>query len=113
MPPRWRIGAMPRPALLPATSSAALAPSTRGPELVNRKQETENEKWIFPFILRSRFSVPGSPVRRAWQRGHRATIIDAMSLLKSFSDELAAVVEKIGPSVVHVRAVTGKRSGLA
>jgi S1-C subfamily serine protease len=36
-----------------------------------------------------------------------------MSLLKSFSDELAAVVEKIGPSVVHVRAVTGKRSGLA
>jgi S1-C subfamily serine protease len=45
--------------------------------------------------------------------GHPATIIEGMSLLKSFSDELAAVVEKVGPSVVHVRAVNGKRNGLA
>ncbi len=28
-----------------------------------------------------------------------------MSLLKSFSDELAAVVDRIGPSVIHVRAL--------
>ncbi len=36
-----------------------------------------------------------------------------MSLLKSFSSELAAVVEKAGPGVIHVRALRETRSGLA
>src|SRR5688572_29270869 len=30
-----------------------------------------------------------------------------MSLLKAFSDEIAAVVERTGPSVIHVRALRG------
>jgi S1-C subfamily serine protease len=38
-----------------------------------------------------------------------------MSFLKSFSDEVAAVVEKVGPAVLHVRALREgrSRSGLA
>jgi S1-C subfamily serine protease len=36
-----------------------------------------------------------------------------MSLLKSFSDELSAVVEKAGPGVIHVHALRDTRSGIA
>ncbi|MHC5009444.1 MAG: S1C family serine protease [Planctomycetota bacterium] len=36
-----------------------------------------------------------------------------MSLLESFSDELAAVVERIGPSVVHIRALRERRPATA
>ncbi|HVY60564.1 MAG TPA: trypsin-like peptidase domain-containing protein [Planctomycetota bacterium] len=34
-----------------------------------------------------------------------------MSILKSFSDEVAAVVDKVGPAVLHVRALREGRSG--
>src|SRR5688572_25918898 len=43
-----------------------------GTELVNRKQETENCEWILP--IRSRFPVPGSPVRHAPPRGRLASL---------------------------------------
>ena len=36
-----------------------------------------------------------------------------MSLLRSLSDEVAQIVERSGPSVVHIRALRGQRSGVA
>jgi S1-C subfamily serine protease len=36
-----------------------------------------------------------------------------MSILHTLSDEVSAVVERVGPSVVHVRALRGGRNGLA
>jgi len=34
-----------------------------------------------------------------------------MSILKSLADEVAAVVERVGPAVVHVRAIPGREGG--
>lgn len=36
-----------------------------------------------------------------------------MSLLRSLADELAALVERAGPAVLHVRAVAAGREGLS
>src|SRR5262245_49723282 len=36
-----------------------------------------------------------------------------MSVLRSFSDEVAAIVERVGPSVLHVRAIHARSGGLA
>lgn len=36
-----------------------------------------------------------------------------MSILRSISEEVAAVVEKVGPSVVHIRAIRERSPGLA
>src|SRR5262245_33355170 len=37
----------------------------------------------------------------------------AMGLFHSLSDEVAAIVERAGPAVLHVRALRGGRSGIA
>ena len=44
---------------------------------------------------------------------HRRLILGAMGLLGSLSNEVSAVVERIGPSVLHVHTLRGGRSRIA